>query len=76
MSKNLRDIRHVIVLMLENRSFDHMLGYLHSDTYDISGIDRNNPPSNFDADGHEVVATPDAGYFDLDDPGPSRMDLA
>jgi phospholipase C len=77
MSKNLPDIRHVIVLMLENRSFDHMLGYLHSDTYDISGIDRNNPPSNFDADGHEVVVTPDAGYFDLDDdPGHSRSDVA
>jgi phospholipase C len=25
---NLRKVEHVVVLMLENRSFDHMLGYL------------------------------------------------
>jgi len=25
---NLRKIEHIVVLMLENRSFDHMLGYL------------------------------------------------
>ena len=24
-------IEHVVVLMLENRSFDHMLGYLYAD---------------------------------------------
>ncbi len=27
-SKNLRKVDHIVVLMLENRSFDHMLGYL------------------------------------------------
>ena len=27
-SANLAKIEHVVVLMLENRSFDHMLGYL------------------------------------------------
>src|SRR5690242_2448650 len=26
--ENLQKIEHVVVLMLENRSFDHMLGYL------------------------------------------------
>ena len=26
----LASIEHVMVLMLENRSFDHMLGYLHA----------------------------------------------
>jgi phospholipase C len=25
-------IEHIVVLMLENRSFDHMLGYLYADT--------------------------------------------
>ncbi len=24
-------IKHIVVLMLENRSFDHMLGYLYAD---------------------------------------------
>jgi len=26
--ENLQKIEHIVVLMLENRSFDHMLGYL------------------------------------------------
>jgi phospholipase C len=38
------DIRHVVVLMLENRSFDYMLGQLYpaSDTFDgLTGSERN-----------------------------------
>src|SRR5690348_2684659 len=31
-------IKHLIVLMLENRSFDHMLGFLKSDKYAINGL--------------------------------------
>ena len=31
------DIRHLVVLMLENRSFDHMLGYLGSAGMDVDG---------------------------------------
>lgn len=31
-------IEHVIVIMLENRSFDHMLGWLHDDISDIDGL--------------------------------------
>jgi phospholipase C len=34
---NLGAVNHVVVLMLENRSFDHMLGYLYAD----SGGQRN-----------------------------------
>jgi Phosphoesterase family len=33
---NLMAINHVVVLMLENRSFDHMLGFLYSDTGNVS----------------------------------------
>jgi phospholipase C len=38
---NLRKIDHVVVLMLENRSFDHMLGYLslESGRADVDGLD-------------------------------------
>jgi phospholipase C len=32
----LASIEHVVVLMLENRSFDHMLGYLYSDAGNVS----------------------------------------
>ena len=32
----LGSIEHVVVLMLENRSFDHMLGYLYRDAGNVS----------------------------------------
>jgi phospholipase C len=31
-------IQYFIVLMLENRSFDHMLGYLRAPDYQIDGL--------------------------------------
>lgn len=34
--QGLAAVEHVVVLMLENRSFDHMLGYLYSDTGNVS----------------------------------------
>ena len=33
---NLAAINHVVVLMLENRSFDHMLGYLYAAQGNVS----------------------------------------
>src|SRR5438128_2455439 len=43
------DIEHIIVLMLENRSFDHMLGGLKSVMPELDGIDPDHPGSNSDA---------------------------
>jgi phospholipase C len=40
------EIEHLIVLMMENRSFDHMLGFLNSPAYPIEGLDRSNLPTN------------------------------
>jgi phospholipase C len=55
-------IKHIVVLMLENRSFDHMVGYMQSLTYRINGIDGANPPTNpmSPHDPTLVKATPDA----------------
>jgi phospholipase C len=36
-----KDIKHLVVLMLENRSFDHMLGFLQSNSYSIDGLTGN-----------------------------------
>ena len=49
--ENLSKIDHIVVLMLENRSFDHMLGYLklHGGRNDIDGLDANF--SNVDSTG-------------------------
>jgi phospholipase C len=33
---NLGAVNQVVVLMLENRSFDHMLGYLYADSGNLS----------------------------------------
>lgn len=41
-------IKHVVVLMLENRSFDHMLGSLREVFPALDGIDPANPGSNID----------------------------
>ena len=38
MPNALEKIKHIVVLMLENRSFDHMLGFLQSDQYGIEGL--------------------------------------
>jgi phospholipase C len=35
-SNNLSSIEHIVVLMLENRSFDHMLGFLYSGSGNVS----------------------------------------
>ncbi|QNK02110.1 alkaline phosphatase family protein [Dyella telluris] len=35
-ANRLSAINHIVVLMLENRSFDHMLGYLYADTGNVS----------------------------------------
>jgi phospholipase C len=38
MSTGLDNLKHVVVLMMENRSFDHMLGFLKKEIPDIRGI--------------------------------------
>jgi len=76
----LAGIRHIVVLMLENRSFDHMLGYLYADTGNVSpsgqpfeGLTGNE--SNLDANGNPVKvyqitpATPNAYFMPGADPG-------
>jgi phospholipase C len=52
-------IRHVVVLMLENHSFDQMLGWLKQDIYpDIEGVDPANPATNKDKDGNSYNQAP------------------
>ena len=69
-------IKHIVVLMLENRSFDHMLGFMQSDTYNIDGVDAHNPPTNPMSlhDSTLVPATPDAPFVLPFDAGHSVPD--
>jgi len=80
----LSSIEHVVVLMLENRSMDHMLGYLYSANDNVSpsgdpfeGLTGSD--SNPGADGSAVAvfqitpATADAYFMPGADPGEGYM---
>src|ERR1700722_6881086 len=68
----LDSIDHVILLMLENRSFDHLLGYLYPRSDPFDGLDGTQ--SNRDPAGNAVSVypiTPDkqnAYYYPLANP--------
>jgi len=44
-------IKHVVLLMLENHSFDQMLGAMRSEFSALEGVDPTYPGTNQDADG-------------------------
>jgi phospholipase C len=66
MSNGLNNLKHIVVLMLENRSFDHMLGWLQSPQYQIDGIDGTQ--FNRDSTGEPIRVTNDAEYSGDYDP--------
>jgi phospholipase C len=68
-------IKHIVVLMLENQSFDRVLGCLKVVNPDIDGVDPNDPGQSDDPDGGDAyrqqpgatrTVTNDLGH-DLDD---------
>lgn len=70
-------IKRMVVLMMENRSFDHMLGFARDDTWKINGLDGTE--SNSDSRDNIVRVTNDAVYSGdfpgTDDPGHSTFDV-
>jgi phospholipase C len=60
MSKGLDNLKHIVVLMMENRSFDHMLGGLKRTDARINGL--NGDEWNPDATGARVVVQPTASF--------------
>jgi phospholipase C len=75
MPAGLDALKHIVCLMMENRSFDHMLGFLRSTTYPIEGL--SGSESNLDSNEAPVRVTNDAIYLgDLTpDPGHSHFDV-
>jgi phospholipase C len=53
-------IKHLFVLMMENRSFDHMLGFLRSAEYAIEGL--TGSESNEDSAEKEITVSATARY--------------
>jgi phospholipase C len=77
-------IEHIVVLMLENRSFDHMLGFLYSDSGNTSPTGQpfeglTGKESNPDHTGQPVTVfkinpdTPNAYFMPGADPGEGYM---
>jgi len=60
MPQGLDNLKHIVVLMMENRSFDHMLGGLKKKNPKINGL--NGDESNPDNDGNTVKVQPNATY--------------
>ena len=60
MSQGLDNLKHIVVLMMENRSFDHMLGGLKRQFPKINGLTGNE--SNPDSAGNVVKVSPTADY--------------
>ena len=60
MSAGTDQLKHIVVLMMENRSFDHMLGYLMAQDPRIDGVDGTQ--TNPDTTGAAVPVQPQAQY--------------
>jgi len=63
-------LKHLVVLMMENRSFDHMLGALKAADGRIDGVDGSQ--SNPDTTGAQVPVQPLADYQGQLDPDPDH----
>jgi phospholipase C len=70
MSVALDNLKHIVVLMMENRSFDHMLGGLKAQDPRINGL--TGSESNPDTNGNIVTVQPLAEYQSQLDPDPDH----
>ena len=66
----LQQLQHVVVLMMENRSFDHMLGGLKKLNPAVHGLD--DTETNPDSTGVPVSVSPTAEYQSQLDPDPDH----
>jgi hypothetical protein len=70
MSAGTDQLKHIVVLMMENRSFDHMLGYLMAQDPRIDGVDGTQ--TNPDTTGVLVPVQPLAQYQSQLQPDPGH----
>src|SRR3954449_8283075 len=70
MSVGLDTLKHIVVLMMENRSFDHMLGALKATDPRIDGLDGTQ--FNLDTSGRSALAQPLAEFQGQLDPDPDH----
>ena len=65
-----KNLKHIVVLMMENRPFDHMLGALQSQDARIDGL--AGTESNPDTTGEPVTVEPTADFLGQLDPDPDH----
>ena len=70
MPAGLDNLRHIVVLMMENRSFDHMLGALKAENSAINGLTGNE--SNPDTQNETAKVQPLAEFQSQLDPDPDH----
>ena len=70
MSKGLDNLKHIVVLMMENRSFDHMLGGLKAVDKRINGL--SGGESNLDTTNEPAKVQPLAEFQSQLDPDPDH----
>jgi phospholipase C len=70
MPSGLDALKHIVVLMMENRSFDHMLGSLKAVNPQIDGVDGTQ--YNLDTQGNKVLVQPLAEFQSQLDPDPDH----
>src|SRR5260370_37606425 len=70
----LDNLKHIVVLMMETRSFDPMLGFAQSDTWPIDGL--KGTETNVDSAGGAAQVSSDARYAGdfTPDPGHAVLD--
>ncbi|HET6181899.1 MAG TPA: alkaline phosphatase family protein [Candidatus Sulfotelmatobacter sp.] len=72
MAPGLDKLQHIVVLMMENRSFDHMLGSLKAVNPKIDGIVAADPYNNPDTKGNAVKPQPLAEFQSQLQPDPDH----
>ena len=70
MTKGLQNLKHIVVLMMENRSFDHMLGSLKAVNPKINGL--TGTENNLDTTNEPAKVLPQAAYQSQLDPDPDH----
>src|ERR1700687_1446783 len=70
MPPGLDNLKHLVVLMMENRSFDHMLGGLWQENNAIDGL--TGAESNLDTTGTIMKVQPQAKYQSQLTPDPNH----
>jgi phospholipase C len=70
MTQGLQNLKHIVVLMMENRSFDHMLGSLKAADPRINGLNGNE--TNPDTTNEPAPVKPKAEWMSQLDPDPDH----